>query len=66
MCHPLLCTCLSYFYVKLTDFQWLEKIFLGYLNEWASSVNARTGFSDAEKATMILSRETLGLHMTGT
>lgn len=46
--------------------QWLEEDFLGYLNEWEASVNAREGISDAEKASMLLSQETLeGLHITG-
>ena len=39
---------------------------MGYLDEWEKSVNARQGFTDAEKAMMLLSRETIeGLQMTG-
>ena len=46
--------------------QWLEKDFLGYLDEWEASVSAREGFTRAEKASMILSKETLeGLRLTG-
>ena len=46
--------------------QWLEKEFLGYLKEWKASVDNRSGFTEAEKAMMCLSKETLeGLHMTG-
>eukprot|EP00731_Ephydatia_muelleri_P023952 Em0016g223a len=44
---------------------WLEKEFLGYLKEWKESVDNRSGFTEAEKALMCLSKETLkGLHMT--
>ncbi len=46
--------------------QWLETNFLGYLDEWETSVKSREGFTDAQKATMMLSRETLeGLRITG-
>ena len=45
--------------------QWLEKEFLGYLKEWKESVGNHSGFTEAEKAMMCLSKETLGLHMTG-
>ena len=46
--------------------QWLEKDFLGYLDDWEASVNAREGFSKAEKASMTLSKETVeGLRLTG-
>ena len=48
-------------------FQWLEQDFLGYLKEWEESVEGREGFSAAEKAMMLLSRETIeGLNITGT
>lgn len=46
--------------------QWLETEFLGYLNEWDSSVKGRTGFTAAERKRMCLSDETLeGLRVTG-
>ena len=46
--------------------QWLEETFLSYLDDWERSVNARQGFSKAEKKRMMLSSETLlGLRMTG-
>ena len=46
--------------------QWLESKFLGYLKEWQDSVKLREGFTDGEKAMMLLSQETLeGLHITG-
>lgn len=46
--------------------QWLETEFLGYLDEWDSSVKGRTGFSAAEMKKMRLSDETLeGLRVTG-
>ena len=46
--------------------QWLEKDFLGYLDEWEASVRAREGFTKAEKKSMTLSKETLeGLRLTG-
>ena len=45
--------------------QWLEEKFLGYLAEWERSVNERKGFTDAEKVSMLLSRETIeGLQIT--
>ena len=45
--------------------QWLEKDFLGYLDEWEASVRAREGFTWAEKTSMTLSKETLeGLRLT--
>lgn len=44
--------------------QWLEKDFLGYLQEWEDSVESRTDGKD--NSTMLLSRETIeGLHITG-
>ena len=46
--------------------QWLKDAFLGYLDSWEASVRERQRFSDAQKALMLLSRETLeGLRMTG-
>ena len=46
--------------------QWLEKEFIGYLKEWKESVESRPGFTEAEKAMMCLSKETLeGLHISG-
>ena len=47
-------------------FQWLEKEFLGYLDDWEKAVKERKGFTDEQKKRMILSQETLeGLRMTG-
>jgi hypothetical protein len=44
---------------------WLEKDFLGYLDEWEASVRVREGFTRAEKTSMTLSKETLeGLRLT--
>lgn len=58
--------CLTLRKINVYHMQWLKTDFLGYLKEWESSVNNRDGFTDAEKATMKLSRETLeGLHITG-
>ena len=52
--------------VHITLSQWLEKDFLGYLQEWEESVNSRLDVSDTNKAKMLLSRETIeGLHITG-
>ena len=52
--------------VRVYCLQWLESDFLGYLKEWETSVKGREGFTGAQKATMMLSRETLeGLHITG-
>ena len=46
--------------------QWLETDFLGYLEEWDSSVHNRPGFTPAEMKKMQLSNETLaGLKVTG-
>jgi len=46
--------------------QWLETEFLGYLDEWESSVSRRTGFTPAQKKMMQLSVESLeGLRITG-
>lgn len=45
-------------------FTWLEKSFLGYLNEWKTSVNTRPGFDKSAQAKMMLSYETIeGLKM---
>ena len=58
-----------YSMVSIIEFicvQWLEKEFLGYLDEWKASVASRPGLKPAEQARMCLSRETLeGLHITG-
>ena len=52
--------------VRVFCLQWLESDFLGYLKEWETSVKGREGFTNAQKTTMMLSRETLeGLHITG-
>ena len=46
--------------------QWLKEEFLGYLSDWEESINKRDGYSDEEKAKMIISQDTLkGLRMTG-
>ena len=46
--------------------QWLETNFLGYLDEWDSSVHNCPGFTPAEMKKMQLSSETLaGLKVTG-
>ena len=45
--------------------KWLEDTFLPYLTSWEASVSARSGFPEAEKKSMLLSKETLdGLRMT--
>ena len=45
--------------------QWLEKEFLGYLNEWEESVEGRVEI-EKERNKMLLSRETIeGLRMSG-
>ena len=48
--------------------QWLQDVFIPYLDKWESSVKARpeTSFSKSDKDRMLLSAETrLGLRMTG-
>lgn len=46
--------------------QWLEEQFLPYLDYWEASVNAREGFTPAQKKRMLLSCETLlGIRRTG-
>ena len=46
--------------------QWLKKDFLGYLDQWEKSVQARDGFKAGQKKMMLLSDETLtGIHITG-
>ena len=46
--------------------QWLEQVFLPYLEAWEKSVRSREGFTAAQKQRMLLSSETrLGLKMTG-
>jgi len=46
--------------------QWLKEELLPYLAEWDKSVAGRTGFSDKEKAMMVLTHETrLGIRITG-
>ena len=46
--------------------QWLEDEFLGYLDEWKNYVNSDKSLSSADKARMMLSRETLeGITITG-
>lgn len=59
-------TCSSSLWNFKIIIQWLETEFLGYLNEWDSSVKRRTGFTPAEQKRMRLSDETLeGLRVTG-
>ena len=51
------------FYLML---QWLEEVFLPYLEAWERSVESREGFTAAQKQRMLLSSETrLGLKMKG-
>lgn len=48
--------------------QWLEDVFIPYLDKWESSVQGRpdSSFSKSDKERMLLSAETrLGLRMTG-
>ena len=46
--------------------QWLKDDFLGYLQEWESSVKTMEGFEPAEKKMMLLTAETLlGIQITG-
>ena len=46
--------------------QWLEKEFLGFLNEWEESVEGRVEIEKKERNKMLLSRETIeGLRMSG-
>lgn len=47
--------------------QWLKEDFLNYFDAWEDSVEARTDINDdAEKAKLLLSRQTLdGLRITG-
>lgn len=61
----LLCAILLLLHVHFAP-QWLEEDFLGYLQSWKESVEARHGYSDALKKRMQLSIETLqGIHRTG-
>ena len=54
----------KFYYVS--HFQWLEKDFMEYLDEWESSANMREDLSDAEKQKLCISRETVeGLRVTG-
>ena len=47
-------------------FQWLDTVFIPYLDSWEESVNSMTGVSSTEKNKMLLSQETLlGLRRTG-
>lgn len=53
--------------VKITCMQWLQDAFLGYFSNWEAGVQDRPGFTTAQKALMLLSKETReGLQMTGT
>ena len=56
-----------YIYIMvLILLQWLEKEFLGYLNEWEESVEGRVEIEKKERNKMLLSRETIeGLRMSG-
>ena len=48
-------------------FQWLQKEFLQYLEEWETAVQNREGVIAAEKKSTLLSDETLtGLKLTST
>lgn len=47
-------------------FQWLDTVFIPYLDSWEGSVNSMTGVNRTEKNKMLLSQETLlGLRRTG-
>ena len=49
----------------LYNTQWLEGEFMNYLSGWKASVESRPGFTDAQKALMCMSSETIeGLHIT--
>ena len=55
--------CLS----RENNLQWLQDAFLGYFSNWEAGVQDRPGFTTAQKALMLLSKETReGLQMTGT
>ena len=58
--------CVECMYIMaLILLQWLEKKFLGYLNEWEKSVEGRVEI-EKERNKMLLSRETIeGLRMSG-
>ena len=45
------------FNFRILDY--LQDEFLGYLDEWSKSVQNRVGFTRNEKATMMLSHETI-------
>lgn len=47
--------------------QWLEEVFIKYLDDWKKSVKEREGtYTETERKMMLLSSETqLGLRMTG-
>ena len=58
------CTIVYRYFVS--NIQWLEKDFLGYLEGWESSINSLKDVPNKEKKTMCLSPETLdGIKMTG-
>lgn len=58
-----MCVCV---HVVIVLLQWLQETFLGYLQEWESSVKNRENFTKGEKQLMCLTRETLeGLKITG-
>ena len=43
----------------LYNTQWLEGEFMNYLSGWKASVESRPGFTDAQKALMCTSSETI-------
>ena len=45
---------------------WLKRDFLGYLDEWERSVNSRDDICNADKAKLMVCKETVqGLRITG-
>lgn len=55
-------------YHKVDDerFEWLETVFLGYLNEWETAARSRSDLNEKEREKLMLSRETReGLRITG-
>lgn len=46
-------------------FDWLEKVFLGWLSEWEAEANSIPGLTGSEKKKLLLSQQTLqGLYIT--
>ena len=55
-----------YKFLILITYQWLETVFLGYLDEWEAAVSSRTDLSAKDEEKSMLSRETLeGLRIAG-